>query len=360
MPSDTEAGREQPLEHRHALAERFVQEVAAAGVQHVEDDERQRRAHPRRRRVRAARGARGDDLERQRAAVLAQPHHLAVEHQRPLGQRTDLLDDIGQSVGDLVQAAGPDAHDVLAVLGAPAVDLHPDAVDLDVDDGRQPRLRGRRLGVRRRRGEHRLDGDTQVQPDGLERRRSTRGRERGGARRRPQEHGGPLHRGERHVERGRGRVLDQCGRGALAKLPVDECGEEPLLVRGGPREQVRDRLGPARGRPLAQLGTDALEPGVDVGDLEGGLRRGRRELVQTRRAYPGAPLPQSAGEVGRHQRELRRVGLAQQLRQERTLGQARPRRGDGGRGPDEDLQQHAPIVPPTPDISIEQRSVTRA
>ncbi len=57
---------------------------------------------------------------------------LAVEHHPARGQGTDGGDHLGQPGGDLVQAAGVDAH-----LVAVAVDLHPDAVELGVDEGRQ-------------------------------------------------------------------------------------------------------------------------------------------------------------------------------------------------------------------------------
>ena len=69
------------------------------------------------------------------------------------------LDHLGHPVGDLVQAAGPDRD-----VRAGAVHLHADAVQLPLD-GRLPQPAERVLDVGGRRGEHRLHGPADLQPE---------------------------------------------------------------------------------------------------------------------------------------------------------------------------------------------------
>jgi hypothetical protein len=144
----------QGVERLAATGERLVEQVVAVEVQDVEEERVELVALV----PFAGAEARAGDLEGLGPAVVAQRDRLAVEHDRPGGERAGRRDDLGQARGDLVERARED-RDVVAV----AVHLHAGAVHLPLDR-RGRRLLHRRRDVRRRAGEHRRDRAADLEP----------------------------------------------------------------------------------------------------------------------------------------------------------------------------------------------------
>ena len=269
-----------------------VDEVAAVGVQHVEEEGGERHLGAEPVDVGRARGAGPGDLEGSRAAALVEDDRLAVEHEVAPGQRGHRLDHLGKPLGDLVEAAREDGD-----LAAAAVHLDPDAVELAVDEHARAGESVDRLGGGLRGGgEHRAQRAPDDQADLFERLLpSPRGDARdhvGGA----GEHHGPADDGVGDgVRAGDGRQHDAV-EGPLPEVAGHQLAEEALLVGGGPTHEG-DELGAAGGgRPGAGRGREPVERGVDVGDGEPGLRGGVGERPE--RAVPDAEpaLREDAGQ----------------------------------------------------------------
>ena len=207
-------------------------------VQHVEQERRERHPLAQPRDVGRAGGAGPGDLEGRRPPVLQHDDRLAVEHEVASGQGGHGLDHLGHALGDLVEAAGVDAH----VARSP-VHLHADAVELAVDDqvATADRIDGLGGGLRRG-GEHRAHRPPDDQPDLLERLHAS-------PRRQPGHFGGGAgeHHGATDDGIGHGVGLRDGGEhhaveGALPQVAGDEVDEEALLV-GGRAGHQRPELG---------------------------------------------------------------------------------------------------------------------
>jgi hypothetical protein len=88
-----------------------------------------------------------------RSAVGAQRDGLGVGDHRGDRQREGRIHHLGQPRSDVVEAAGVDGHGVPG-----AVDLHPRAVELGLEDGRPTKLFECVLDPRRGLREHGTDG----------------------------------------------------------------------------------------------------------------------------------------------------------------------------------------------------------
>ena len=223
---DAQLRRDDRVERLAAARERLVEQVLAVDVQHVEEQRGERRG------PRTARAeARGGDLERLGPPVGAQRDRLAVEHDRPHGQRARGGDHLGQPRRHVVERAREQRH-VVAV----AMDLQPRAVELPVDRGRPgPGERGRDVG--RGAGEHRRQRPPDLEPDRRQAGAPVAQRDRrdGGEvavqRQRPPQlapgQPGRPRRGVGHDARER----------ALAEVAQQQPHQEVLLRRARPRQQ---------------------------------------------------------------------------------------------------------------------------
>ena len=179
----------------------------------------------------AASEPRRGDLEPVRAAVGSQRDRLAVGDQVGDRQRQRRLDHLGQPGGDVVETSGVDRHRV-----AGAVDLHPRAVELRLENGRAAQAVERVGDVGRGLGEHRPDRPADLQGEllqrGLHRRSVRRGRDGGQV---AAEHRrAPHHRGG-HVGRLGDRVGHHAEQRALPQFTAEQPTQERLLVVGGRR-----------------------------------------------------------------------------------------------------------------------------
>ena len=121
--------RHDGVEGSDALAGGPVQQVFAVEMQQVEHEHRQRLRLPGGGDVHAAPETRRRDLEPVRTPVGTQGDRLGVGDQVGHRQRQRRLDHLRQAFGDVVEAAGIDRHRV-----ARAVDLHPRAVQLGLEN----------------------------------------------------------------------------------------------------------------------------------------------------------------------------------------------------------------------------------
>ena len=258
----------------------------AVEVQHVEEEHAERDLPPQALEVAAGAEARAGDLERVRAAVLAQRDHLAVEHRRAGGQRQRGLDRLGHVRGHVVERAGEDGH-VVAV----AVDLHARAVELVLDRGRAgPLERGADVG--RGGGEHGGERAPDLQPHLRQPVGPVGERDRGRLGQVAAERERAAHVGLRHLGGAGDRGGHHARERALAEVAEQQPGQEALLVRVGAREQRGERLAPGRLRAGAADRADRAERRVDLGDRQRRLGGGRRRLAQLRPADADLALGQ--------------------------------------------------------------------
>ena len=323
--------RHQPGQGFQALRAVDVEQVAPVEVEEVEEVGADLDAG-------VLGSARGGLLEGARPPRLVEGEGLAVEHERLGGKRPGERDDLGQPVGDVVEAAGGDDD-----LVAGAVDLDPDAVELGVDRDR-PTV-GRDLGeggghVSGARGQHRQHGSTDLEADRGQRRLALEGRHRDGDGR-AREHRGAAYGPERDACRGGECLLDEGVEGALPDLAGHEPPQPPLLLGGRAAEEVGHRLG------ARLLGAGARQPGelvegvVDLAHLEGGRLRGGRQGLEAPPAQPGAPLEQRPTQPRDDDREVLDVGCRKGGGQGRGLLLARAGGGDRRMGGDQLGDQHA-------------------
>ncbi len=251
---------------------------------------------------------------------------------------------VRQARGDVVEAAGEDG-DLIAV----AVHLHPDPVELRVDDGGHSAALERRLRAGGGGGEHRLDRGPDAQADGLEGRQAALHQERGGRRGRGGQHGRPADGRDRHVERLGQALLHLRLQSTLTQLAGDEAGQQPLLRRGGPGEQrLHGRRPSGRGARPREVGHRG-EGGVHLRDRQGRGWCGGWHVLQAPPAHAGASLPEAAAEVGDDDLDVLEGGVPQHGGDQVALGQP----GPGGRqrrgGLRETAQQHEGIMPSATD-----------
>ena len=271
-------------------------------------------------------------------AVGAQRDRLAVEHDAVRRQGQRRVDQLGDAVRDVVEAAGEHADGV-----AVAVHLDPHAVELGLDRrGVDPSERGLEIGAGR--GQHRLDRPPDLQPDGRQAGGAEAQRDVGDGPRVAAEHQRTAHGRLGHLRRRRDRVRHHAGQRALAQPAGEQRDEEPLLVRGRARQQRAERVAAHGLRAGPARGADALEGRVDVGDRERRLGGRRGQLAQRRPADADLALAQLAGQEGDAGRELIRVQSVQGLGQARDLRGPRRRVPDRIRRLDEVAQQHARML----------------
>ena len=209
-------------ERLEPLAARAVDQVLAAGVQHVEEQRGERGGAGRAARVpmRLAVTWNGSGRPSARSAI-ASPSSTAVS----VGQRERRLDDLGHARGDVVERAREHAH----VVAAP-VHLHAHAVELELDRRRADPLE-RGVEVVAGGGEHRLHRAQQLERDPAQ----TRPRPPSARPRRPR--------------RGRRAASAPGGRRRAARRPPSP-----------PRRSSRRRARPGRCRPAAARRGSAARP----------------------------------------------------------------------------------------------------
>ncbi len=160
--------------------------------------------------------------------------------------------------------------------GAVLVDLHPDAVQLGIDDRREPGAGQRAGDVGCAGGQHRPDRPAQPKADPGERRRASGRQQRGRLGRGTEQHRGAKHLGQRHAEGDGQAVLHGGVGGSLTDVLGDQPAQERLFRVGGRAEQLADRdRAPRRGTGTG-LRRDPLQPVVHLHHGERGLHRGRR------------------------------------------------------------------------------------
>ena len=115
-------------EHGVPLGRWPIDQVLAVKVQDVEYERSQRQRCAETFHVQPTPQTTGADLKRVRPSVCAQREGLAVQDQRPHRQPAGHLDKLRHPAGDVVQAAGEDAH-----IAAEDMDLHPRTVELPFD-----------------------------------------------------------------------------------------------------------------------------------------------------------------------------------------------------------------------------------
>ena len=236
-PVDAVVGRHDGVQGGGADVGGLVEQVGAVEVQEVEEEHRQRLGR-----------AGGADVDRPsepgrrhlkavRAQVGPQRDGLAVGDQVGDGQRQRRLDHLGQPGGHLVEAAGVDGD-----LVAAAVDLHPGAVELGLEN----RLTAEPIqgiadtgrGLRQHRPDRPAHPQRKVRqrggPTGQRRRRDT-GQVAA-------EHGRPAHRGRGNAAGPGDRVRHHPGQRTLPQLAAEQAAQEHLLGFGGRGEEVPDQL----------------------------------------------------------------------------------------------------------------------
>ena len=236
-----------------------------------------------------------------------------------------------------------------------AVHLDPDAVELRVDDHRtRPEARPRTVDVRRRLRQHRPHGPPDDEREGRERSRPgrvTSARRRRPARCRP--------RASRRAARPPAGTPAASATASRSSASSDPCRSSP--VTRPPRSRCSSAVA-APNSSAASAFRLITEPGPSSRDIalerprrrpatvSEAVRRRRRQRRQRAPAQPGPPLAQLTAEVPRDDPDVLGRRPAQQVDQERPLGQPRPRRGEGGRRRRQVGEQHPCILPPGTDI----------
>ena len=151
------------------------------------------------------------------------------------------MDNLGQPLGDVVEAAGVDGN-----LVARAVDLHPGAVQFRLENRCATEAFECVDDAGGGLGKHRAHRLSDTQGELLHRRLSARQRRGRHRRKVPGQH-----RGAPHNRRGDAgcfghRVGHHSDQGALPQLAAEQAPQEGLLDVGRRGEQVGDQLGPAR------------------------------------------------------------------------------------------------------------------
>ena len=308
--------------------QRLVQQVAAVDVQQVEAEQRQRRPAGTGRRVGLS--SRVIVREAMTWKVSGRPsvtdgQHLAVQHDPPDRQRGDhaTISGTRSVMSSRLRVKTPDGVAV-------AVHLHPDAVQLDVDDRGQTGLDHGAGDVGRAGRQHRPHRLTHRQrppppapssPDAA----STTGR--GGGR--TEQHRGPLHRLGRHAERLGQAVLHQRIQRALPDL-VEHQARAAVAAPARSPGRTAPRPRRSRERRRTRPGRARRSPRTPRRRRHGQRRfRGRlRDGGQRGPADTGPPLPQDPGQVGHHQGDLGRLGGGDRGRDEAPLGQPGAGAGD--------------------------------
>ena len=223
------------------------------------------------------------DLERVRTAVPAERDHLAVQDDGCQRQSANRLDDLGDALGDVGEAARVGADLVVA-----AVHLEARAVELPLDHGRRDALEGfRHAGSRL--GEHRLDGTEELEPEACQAGRALGQRDLRHPLQAACEHRRAANLRGRHACRLRDRLDHDALERALAELAVDDPAKEPLLrLRCAPEELVELLLAHAlRSGPRGRA--QAVEHGGDLEHVEGGSRPPAAALATTPSRRGAAP-----------------------------------------------------------------------
>jgi len=244
-------------ERRKAALLRLVEQRLTVDIQEVEEEGSERQVAPQTLDVQPAAEPAHRRLKRKRRTVRSERDRLAVQDQLPRGEGARPLDQLGHGHRHVLQAAGVDLHFVV-----PLVELHPGAVELELERGpAEPRhCVGR---VLRRLSEHRKHGTEQANAEARQPRRTFHKRHAGHARQVPRRHGGAPHRLARHA-RGLCHGLEhQPLERSLAQLADHEAREKALLVarRGEQQLPQQPELGVRRALPGEPR--DAFERAID-------------------------------------------------------------------------------------------------
>ena len=159
------------------------------------------------------------------------------------GRARATADDAVETIGDVVEVAGVDAH-----LVAESVDLHAGAVELPLHR-RRARVAQRLGDVGGTGGEHRLDRVQHGQPDGLEGLAALGQREHRRAAEVAGEHRGAADDVDRDPGGGGDGVGHHAGQRALAELAGEQAADEVDLGLGGAGEEVGEQRLAGRLRP---------------------------------------------------------------------------------------------------------------
>ncbi len=246
--SHEELGRK-AVEDSLPLPQGEVEQVAAVGGEHVEEERCQRQRAPGFRHVELGPEARHRDLEGMRSPVGAECDDLAVQDERRERQCGDDLDDVGQPVGDVLQVAREDADVTVAEVH---LDTRPVQFGLD-----RHRIEGRdrRRDVVGDRRQHRLDGSQQRESHGGEAGCPFREGDGAGVDDAALHHGGASHVRGREAGSRCHRLDHHALGGALTQLAKHQPAEEVLLRLGRCREQaVEDGAAPVDGPPSGNGG----------------------------------------------------------------------------------------------------------
>ena len=226
-------------------------------------------------------------LEGVGVAVVVDAEHFPVEHQVGVGERAQQGDDVGESVGDIVEVSREEADRVAGSMG---LDARP--VELPFD---RCRSGGReRVGDVSGRGrQHRLDRATHGEAGGVERCGAAGQRQRGCAAEVAGEHGGAPDDLGRDAEGDGDGVGHQSGESALSELAGEDPTDEVGLGFGQVGRQIGQETRPRRLRARAGGGQDGAEGVVEAGDVDARLARAARELAG------GGPADADAAVAGR-------------------------------------------------------------
>ena len=247
-----------------------------------------------------------------------------------------------------------------STLGAVAVHLDADAVELGVDGDLAAAGLGQRLGDRRRAGrQHRQHRPTDLEPDGAQGGLASRERRPRDRDRRPGEHRGAAHVRERYVGGDGEPLLDQRVERALPHRAGDHAAQPRLLVGGRPAEQLGHGGRPRRLRAGAGERGEAVERLVHLEHGQGRRRRGSGSVAEPPPPQTGPPLAQRAADVRRHGLDLVGGGALEQVGDRRDLRLARAGGGDRCRGGDDVGEQHLTIQVDATDITVGAMDVRR-
>ncbi len=313
-----------------------VDERHPVGVQAVEEERGERKPPAHRVDVQPASEAPHRDLEGLRPPVLAQGEHLAVKDDLARGHHADRLDDLGNGVRDLLEAAREDPH-----VAARLVDLHARAVELELEGGPVETGQGG-ADVVGRLGEHGLERLEDLEGEGGQRRLAVAQHGAGDLLQVAGEHERPPHAVPLDAGGAAHRLDHDAVQRALAQLAEDQAHQEALLEIGRGRKEPCQPLGARSRRPRPRDRGQRAERPVDVPDRQRRLRGGRGGpgVAKGGGPDPDAALRQPSAEVRHRQRRLGGLQASQQRDQTLDLLPATARGGHRPRGLDEFVEEH--------------------
>ena len=159
------------------------------------------------------------------------------------------------------------------------------------------------------------------------------------------QHHGPPDVSDGHRSRPGHRLGHDALQRSLPEFAGKQAVKEPLLVLGGPAEQLADQGLTRRRRSLPGHRPDRGQARVHLGQGERGYGRGRESAPQRGPADADLPLRQLAGQVGHGDRHLERPGLAQRGGQRLYLREPGARSSHGPRHLGDLGKEHTNILP---------------